>query len=112
MRMGRIGRADGATLLARALIADAAASGVALCLRDWTSRPWASATFVGERHEGVLAIVPRPGPDAAAAAAAAAWVAAAGAAALTVRGQIVADLVATRRPDGQVAIEALTLLEA
>ena len=54
MRMGRIA-ADPATLLTRALIASAAASGCDAAVVALHTRAWASATFVGARHVVTLA---------------------------------------------------------
>lgn len=98
---------DAATLVARALVASAAAAGceIAIAESDWTR--WASATFTGARHELTLVGTPSPGFDA--------WIAALPEAVFALRGHLVADLRVERvsRSGDRVAatIEILTLEE-
>jgi len=99
MRMAPLPRPDAGTLLARALVADACRHGLLLDVRDWRVIPWASVTFVGDRHIATLKVAGDP----------AAWLAALPEAELAVRGHLVADIVARRAPDGMVSVEALTL---
>jgi len=93
--------ADAATLLSRALLADARGHGLTLVVDSWRAHPWASATFVGDRHAALLAI----------AGDADAWLRALPECELAVRGHLVADLTVTCRADGMVALEALTLAD-
>lgn len=51
---------DPAGRLAAAIVAHAHAAGVPARLVALDIRPWASATFVGERHRIVLAAAPSP----------------------------------------------------
>jgi len=99
VKMVAFTRADAGMLLARALVADAARHGLSVATRDWRSHPWASATFVGHRHVATLVVEGD----------AAAWLAALPEAEFSLRGHIVADLVAARAGDGQIAVHALTL---
>jgi len=99
VKMAPLTRADAGTLLARALVADAARRGLAVTVRDWRSHPWASATFVGSRHVAILVVEGD----------AAAWLAALPEAEFGLRGHIVADLVVARAGDGQIDLQALTL---
>jgi hypothetical protein len=92
---------DSTTLLARAIVADAASVGLSCTIAMWRSHPWASATFTGTRHDAVLAIGRDGDP--------AAWLTALPDRDLTMRGHLLADLTATRRPDGTVGIDALTI---
>lgn len=101
MRMAPIVRSDATTLLARALVADAARYGLALVVRDWRAHPWASATFVGARHVATLAVTGD----------AAAWLARLPEADVPLRGHLVADLVVRAGADGPVMLEALTLAD-
>jgi hypothetical protein len=103
VRMAPIARPDAGTLLGRALVADAVRHGIGAAVRGWATHPWASATFLGACHRGVLA-VDGEGIDA--------WLAALPERELAVRGHLVADLTARRAPDGLVAVEALTLVYA
>lgn len=90
---------DAATLLARALAADARAAGcpVTIAAADWSR--WASATFTGARHLLRLSAPPSP--------ALIVWIAALPEAEFALRGHLVADLsVAAVHHDGaEVAIE-------
>ncbi|WP_164497932.1 hypothetical protein [Sphingosinithalassobacter portus] len=96
---------DVATMLERALAAQARNAGcpVTIVESDWTR--WASATFTGARHNIVLSAPPSPALDT--------WLAALPEAEFALRGHLVADaLVATcrRSQDGVTAtIEALTV---
>ena len=98
---------DAHTLLTRALLASAGRAGCAarIVAADWTR--WASATFVGARHEIAL--------EGDASAALDDWLAALPDAELDPRGHIVADLVVegvSRSGDTVTArIEALTVEE-
>lgn len=94
--------ADAATLLARALIADAARAGLTVRSLAHRSHEWSSATFVGERHE-VSLIVDGDAAD---------WLAALPTTDLPLRGHIVADLrVVGADGDAAVRIEVLTIEE-
>ena len=99
MKMTPLTRADAGTLLARALVADAARRGLSVTVRDWRSHPWASATFVGNRHVATLVVEGD----------AAAWLGALPDAEFSLRGHIVADLVAAHVGGGQIDVQALTL---
>ncbi|HWK36525.1 hypothetical protein [Sphingomonas sp.] len=98
---------DAATLLERALIADAARAGVAIHITACDSTRWASATFSGARH--VLTLV-LDGGDAGRA-----WLAALPETDLPMRGHLVADLAVIRRTATcdrtDATIEALTVEE-
>jgi hypothetical protein len=100
--MTPIVRPDAGTLLGRALVADAVRHGIGAAVRGWATHPWASATFVGARHRGVLAVDGR---------ATDAWLDTLSERELAVRGHLVADLTARRAPDGLVAVEALTIID-
>ena len=101
-------RADAATLLERALLADAARAGLAVGVVAATSRRWASATFIGARH---LLTLEGSWDDAVTA-----WLTDLADADLPLRGHLVADLIvaAVARTDTgfTAAIEALTVEEA
>lgn len=98
---------DAATLLERALLADAERAGCPLSLAESNMDRWASATFSGARHRITLvgrraAVLDR-------------WVAALPEAEFALRGHLVADikLVRVRRAGDAVtiAIEVLTVEE-
>jgi len=95
-------RADAATLLARLLAARAAAAGVVLIVQDWRTRPWASATFVGERHEVLAAMTGEAAPG---------FLAGLPEADLPLRGHLVADVAVERTGDGLCRIAVLTLTD-
>lgn len=102
------GRVDAATLLERAVLAEAARGGLTLRVTAATARRWASATFVGARH--LLTVEGEWDdrvPD---------WLRDLADADLPLRGHLVADLIvaALTRTDARftAAIEALTLEEA
>lgn len=98
---------DAATLLGRALVAASECAGcpVSLAEADWTR--WASATFVGARHNVVLVGTHSPALDA--------WLAALPEAEFALRGHLVADLklVRVRRAGAALTaeIEVLTVEE-
>lgn len=96
---------DAATLLERALLADATAAGLSPVIGDAIATRWASATFSGVRHE--IALTMR------ADAAAEGWLAGLPDADLRLRGHLLADLivVAVERVAGvaSVRLEALTV---
>lgn len=98
---------DAATLLERALVADAKRSAVALTVAQAGATRWASATFVGARHRLTLAAARSLDADT--------WLGELEDADLPLRGHLVADLKVTRidRAAGAVTahIEALTLEE-
>lgn len=98
---------DAATLLERALIADAARAGAAIAVIEGESRRWASATFVGARH--VLTLVAADSRQLAA------WLGGLAEAELPIRGHLVADIavVSRTRAGGDVTavVEALTVEE-
>jgi hypothetical protein len=97
---------DAATLLERALIANAARHGVRIEVAEAESTRWASATFSGARHVMRLAA---DGGDMRQ------WLAELPEADLPIRGHLVADLAVVRQrwsgDIGEVAIEALTVEE-
>ncbi|MBX3592980.1 hypothetical protein [Sphingomonas sp.] len=99
---------DAATLVERALMAMAAAAGIALRVHAVETTPWASATFIGARHRLTV--------EAAASSALDCWLAALPEAEFRLRGHLVADaLVATRRMAEDVVrseIEILTIEDA
>lgn len=109
MRMAPIGGAgrcggDALARLTRALAASTAAAGCdTLHVVAGTSRPWASATFVGERHRLTLTLAPID--------AARRWLAALADAELPMRGHVAmppaTDAVAER--DGTLAIDLSVL---
>jgi len=90
---------DAATLLGRALTANAEAAGcpVAVQSADWTR--WASATFTGARH--MLSLSAPPSPELTA------WIAALPEAEIALRGHLLADLsvVAARHARDTITIE-------
>ncbi len=96
---------DVATMLERALIAQARNAGcpVTIVESDWTR--WASATFNGARHNIVVAAPPSPALDA--------WLAALPEAEFSLRGHLVADATVAKchRTADQVTatIEMLTV---
>ncbi|MGY2732689.1 hypothetical protein [Sphingomonas sp. UYP23] len=96
---------DSAILLQRALERSADAAGCAAVARVLETTRWASATFVGARHQ--IALTLRDDPVSLH------WLAALGDAELTMRGHLVADIVtrSTPRRNGEavVALEALTV---
>ena len=92
---------DPAVLLFRAVARRAPGNGHAIRLGDVRARPWASATFEGERVKIELHGV-EPG---------AAWLADLPEAELKVRGHYVADLVVHATGPSTVRIEALLLLD-
>lgn len=75
---------DAATLLERALLADAARTGVIVTVTEARSTRWASATFAGARHEMLLEGSRGPAADA--------WLGGIEEADLPIRGHLVADL--------------------
>ncbi|WP_375426829.1 hypothetical protein [uncultured Sphingomonas sp.] len=93
---------DLAALLARALVAHARDRRCGFAIGDATGRPWASATFEGERVSIELRRVD-PG---------AAWLADLPDADLLVRGHHVADLVVERLGPTTIRIHALLLRDA
>ncbi len=82
-------RADTATLLDRAVIADAARVGVTVSVVASGATRWASATFVGARHRLTLSSEETD--------AAAAWLDGLADADLPLRGHLVADLIVVDR---------------
>ncbi|WP_375403771.1 hypothetical protein [uncultured Sphingomonas sp.] len=90
---------DPVALLARAITGYARAHGCAFRIGYLSGRPWASATFEGERVELELDDV-EPG---------AAWLSELPDAELTVREHHVADLVVRPLSDSSVRVEALLL---
>ncbi len=80
---------DAGVLLERALVGHAAEAGVDLSIvsAGWTR--WASATFVGARHDLLLTAVPSPALDD--------WIANLPEAEFTLRGHLVADLTVESR---------------
>lgn len=109
MRMDRLRASDAQAHLIRALAADAARAGCTLAVEQATSRPWASATFVGEQQRLAIALVP--------VAAARRWLDTIEEAELTMRGHVAmppAVDAAEERDDGSVAatLSVLTLHEA
>lgn len=96
---------DAATLLDRALRADAARAGLALDIAEAVATRWASATFTGVRHALTLTIDTADAADA--------WLAALPDADLPLRGHLVADAAVMRseRSGRQIraAIEVLTV---
>lgn len=89
--------------LGRALVAGARAAGCDLAILDTSSRPWASATFVGERVD--LTMRCQDGP-------AEAWLATLPDADLSVRGCFVADLAVRGVAGQEVRLKALLLRAA
>lgn len=96
---------DAGMQLERALIAAAAAQGLALIVAAADATPWASATFTGARHLITLALPDTP--------TACAWLDGLGEAEFVLRRHLVADcVVVARAPIGAglaVTIEALTI---
>jgi hypothetical protein len=98
---------DAATLLARALLANAEAAGcpVRIAAADWTR--WASVTFSGTRHLLTLEAAPSPALDR--------WLSALPEAEFGLRGHLVAELAVERIcREGAAAsarIEVLTVEE-
>lgn len=107
MRHERIGGTMAETALARALVMSAREGGVAATVVAHRSRPWASATFVGARHELTLEIDRSRAWGA--------WTAALPDATLNPRGHLVADLSIERIDDtgasARVSLAALTIEE-
>jgi hypothetical protein len=99
-RRGDVGRR-----LARALLASASAAGCRIRVRDSVWVGWASACFVGARHELVLTARPGEALDE--------WTAGLAEAELPMADHLVADIAVTRvsRDGGEVRIEleALTV---
>lgn len=75
---------DAASLLERALVAGAKATGCAVTIPSWEVERWASATFVGARHVLTLASTRSPHLDQ--------WLTALPEAEFALRGHLVADL--------------------
>ncbi len=100
-------RLDADALLRRALERSADAAGVVLTIQRSDSTRWASATFVGARHELAAELSPAAGADA--------WLAGLPELDLPLRGHLLADLKVARtsRVEGGTAIllEALTVEE-
>lgn len=100
-------RADASTLLERALVADAARSGVTVRIVASGATRWASATFVGARHRLVLSGDGAESAD---------WLGGLADADLPCRGHLVADLIVVDRTvaNGRfdATIEVLTVEEA
>lgn len=96
---------DAATLLERALMADAARAGIEMMLTQTAATRWASATFIGARHRLTLA---GPASDGLTT-----WLGGLGEADLPLRGHLVADLAVEgwSRDDGgfSATIEVLTV---
>ena len=108
MRMDVLRGPDAATLLVRALRADAAAAGFGVALETLDTRPWASATFTGARHRLRITAAPVPGFRS--------WLESLPETELALHRQIVADLAidAVEMVDGlmQATIAVLTLIDA
>jgi hypothetical protein len=94
---------DPAARFVAAVIAHAAAAGVAAAIVAVDRRAWASATFIGERQRIILAATESP--------ARVAWLAALPEATFAIPRHLVADLVVVAASGSQVTLEAL-LLEA
>lgn len=98
---------DVATLLTRALAADAEAAGCPVEIVAAVSSPWASVTFAGARHVIALTATASPQFDA--------WLAALPEAEFALRGHLVADLAlgAMRAAGGRrtAELEILTVEE-
>lgn len=96
---------DAATLLRRAIEANARRAGCSIGIADCHSERWASATFVGGRHRLTITASQSAALDR--------WVAALPDADLPIRHHLVADVVlaGTRRSEDalSVTIEALTV---
>lgn len=96
---------DAATLLERALVANATQAGCAVAIDAPPPKPWASATFAGARHPLTLSAAASPALDA--------WLAGLPEAELALPGHLVVELVveAVRREGAAVTvkIEALTV---
>ncbi|WP_404334202.1 hypothetical protein AB2M62_12605 [Sphingomonas sp. MMS12-HWE2-04] len=96
---------DAATLLERALRADAASAGVAVTIGQSDMTRWASVSFTGARHTLALVALSEPALDD--------WVAALPDIDLPMRGHLLADLTVkqVRRAgaDTHLLIEALTV---
>lgn len=85
-------------MLGRALAESARAAGASVEVADARRRPWASATFVGERVEMALRVEGET---------AGSWLAALPNEELVLHGWLVADLVVNQAPGGK--LEALVL---
>ena len=105
MRMEAVRGPDAGTLLVRAIRAQAAATGVVVAVRSIADRPWASATFIGTRHEVALDAQPAALRDR--------WIAGLAEAEWTIRGHLVADVVIDRvvdtDRDAAILISILTI---
>lgn len=94
---------DAVPMLDRALVASAAAVGLAACVLDHRSVAWSSATFVGERHCLTLGLTGEP----------AAWLADLSEAEFALRGHLVVDLhVVGIDGEGVATLEVLTLVKS
>lgn len=80
---------DAGTLLERALLRQAVQAGIDLSIVSASWTRWASATFVGARHDLLLSAAPSPALDA--------WVADLPEADFTLRDHLVADLTVESR---------------
>jgi hypothetical protein len=92
-------RADAGTLLARAIVADAAGAGIGAAVLAWRIHPWSSATFTGWRHDGVVALSGDAGT----------WLASLPERELAMRDHVLADLSVTPCDDGTFVVAALTI---
>lgn len=101
MRIAGAPRADAATLLTRAIVADAAAAGLIVRVVTWRCHAWASVTFTGWRHEAMLSLPPGPAAET--------WLAALPDRELNLRGHLLAELTVTRAPGGAIDLAALTI---
>lgn len=96
---------DAATLLERALLADAAATGIAVTIERSDMTHWASVNFTGARHALTLRAIAEPTLDA--------WAAALPDIDLPLRGHLLADLevkeVHRAKGETRLVLEALTV---
>ncbi len=89
---------DAGTLLTRALMAAAAADGIALAVTESSWSRWASATFIGAQHRLSVAGAASPALDD--------WLTALPERELALRGHVVADLTITAMCASADRIEA------
>lgn len=104
MRMEMVRRDPTAGRLGRALVASAAAVGVAATVTDIVARPWSSATFTGARNR--VALAAEAGP------ARARWLATLPEAEWRIPGHIVADLSVDAVSASGVTLTLLLLADA
>lgn len=100
--MSSRGRADGATVLSRALVRSAAAAGLRVEVVDPRTRPWSSATFTGERVKLTVRVEREAG----------AWLTGLPDADLPMRGRFVASLTVKEVGADTGTVEAVVLLDA